>query len=402
MNSSSFRIRPLAALAILVIFWPDARLKPIIKRLTLLLLVLSNSNLFFFASAAAQSSKPPWQAEWEKILEAARKERTVVVSIPASAELRKNLAEVFEKRFPGIDLEVVPARGASHINRIIEEKRAGVHYFDLHIGGSNSIVTGLLAEGILDTVSPFMITAEVRDPKNWWGGHLWVDKAHQYIYMFQAYLTETIWYHTGAVKPDEITSYDDLLHPKWKGKIAMLDPRSPGSADSTWGFLWAKKGEEYLKKLAGQDLIIGRNQRQLAETVAKGKAALSIGLSYYVFLPFIKAGLPVKALPAPKEGFYGSSGSGNLTVLKKIPHPAAAKVFINWILSKEGQQLFGRAMGQATRRLDVDTIWTREFGHIAAKEVLTPERFFDLENQSEEKINSERVPAAVLARKLFD
>lgn len=361
---------------------------------------LFTSLAFFPLSLLAQTAKP--DEEWAKVVAGAKKEGKVVVSVPASAELRKKMEEVFRKRFPGIDLELLPARGASNINRILEENKAGLHYFDLHVGGTNSIVAGLLAQGILEPVPPFMILAEVKDAKNWWGGHIWADNARQHIYMFQAYLTETIWYNAEEVKPEEVRSYDDLLLPKWKGKIAILDPRTPGSGDSTWGFLWATKGEEYLRKLVAQDMIIGRNQRQLAESVAKGKASLSIGLSYYVYRPFVKADLPVKPLPTPKEGSYASSGSGNLAVLKSAPHPNATKVFVNWLLSQEGQEVFTRAMGQASRRFDVDTTWTKEFGHIAAKEVLTPERFFALENQSEEKINKVRKPAAALARKLLD
>lgn len=363
-------------------------------------LVLTGALLFPVA-ASAQSSKPAWHSEWEKVVEGAKKEGKVVVSIPASAELRKGMEETFTRRY-GITLELFPARGSEAVRRMVEEFKAGVRYFDLHIGGTSSIVTGLLAEGILEAVEPWMILPEVRDPKNWWGGHIWADKARQHVYMFLAYLTETVWYNMKGVRPEEVRSYDDLLNPKWKSKIAILDPRTPGSGESTWSFLWRIKGEEYLRKLVAQDLIVGRNQRQLAEALAKEKALLSIGLSYYTFLPFIKAGMPLKPLPAPKEGLYGSSGSGNLVILKNAPHPNAAKVYVNWLLSREGQELFGRAMGQATRRWDVDTAWTKKFGHIAAKEVLTPERFFELENQSEEVVNKVRIPAAAFARKLLD
>jgi iron(III) transport system substrate-binding protein len=375
------------------------------KKLSLVFLIAAWSwagLLLLPLSVLGQGQKTGAQAEWEKVLGTARKEGKVVVSVPASAELRKRTEEIFEKRFSGIDVELLAARGASNINRILEEKKAGVNYFDLHVGGTNSIITGLLAEGVLEPIPPLMILPEVKDPKNWWGGHIWADKARQYIYMFQAYITETVWQNTDLVKPGEIASYDDLLSPKWKGKIAILDPRTPGSGDSTWGFLWAVKGEEYLKKLVAQDLIIGRNQRQLAESVAKGKAALSIGLSFYVYQPFIKAGLPLRPVPPPREGFYASSGSGNLAVIKNMPHPNAAKLFINWLLSQEGQETFSRAMGQSSRRLDVDTTWTKEYGHTSAKEALTPERFFELENQSEEKIEKVRKPAAAIARKLLD
>ena len=76
--------------------------------------------------------------------------------------------------------------------------------------------------------------------------------------------------------------------PKWKGKIVILDPRSPGSGESNWAFLLRIKGEPFLTKLAAQDMTIGRNLRQLGEAVARGKSAISIGVSYYTYLPFSK------------------------------------------------------------------------------------------------------------------
>ena len=103
----------------------------------------------------------------------------------------------------------------------------------------------------------------------------------------------------------------------------------------------------------------------------------------------------------PKEGIYASSGSGNLVILKHAPHPNATKVFVNWLLSKEGQTIFTNAMGQPTRRFDVDTQWTREIGHIAGKEILTPARFHELQNQSEEVVVKFREPASNLADMLF-
>ena len=113
------------------------------------------------------------------------------------------------------------------------------------------------------------------------------------------------------------------------------------------------------------------------------------------------AGLPVRPLSAIKEGYYAASGSGNLAILRNVSHPNATKVFVNWLLSKEGQTAFTKAMGQPTRRFDVDTQWTREFGHVAAKEGLTPEKFDELENGSEEVVNKFRKPAMALAEKLF-
>jgi iron(III) transport system substrate-binding protein len=340
-------------------------------------------------------------ADWEKITAAANKEGKVVVSVPTSAELRKQFEAAFAAKFPGIQLELNVARGGTNINKIVEEQSAGVHSIDLHIGGTTSIITGLLGQNLLEPLAPAMVLPEVKEAKNWWGGHIWTDLAKTYVYSFTAYITETAWYNSNLVKPEEIASYDDLLNPKWKGKIAILDPRTPGSGESTWAFLWKLKGEQFLTRLAAQDMLVGRNLRQLAEAVARGKSALSIGVSYYTYVPFVKSGLPVKPITSIKEGFYASSGSGNLALIKDAPHPNASAVFINWLLSKDGQTVFTKALGQPTRRLDVDTKWTREFGHVSVKESLTPEKYDQIENSSEDVVVKIRKPAMQLAEKLF-
>lgn len=364
--------------------------------------------IFIFATigfavpvANGQSARSAASLEWKKTVELAKKESKVVVSIPTSAELRKEFESGFKKAFPGIELELNVARGSSNINKIAEEQNAGVHTIDLHIGGTTSIVTGLLEPSFLEPVMPSMMLPEVRDPKYWWGGHLWADNAKKYIYSFTAYMTETIWYNTTLVKPEEISSWESLLDPKWKGKIAILDPRSPGSGESNWAFLLKIKGEEFLAKLAAQEMMVGRNLRQLGEAVARGKSAISIGVSYYTYLPFIRASLPVKPISNIKEGYYAGTGSGNLAILKDAAHPNAAKVFANWMLSKDGQTAFTKALGQPTRRYDVDTKWTKEVGHPSAKEVLTPEKFDELENGSEDVVMKFRKPAMKLAEKMF-
>jgi iron(III) transport system substrate-binding protein len=359
---------------------------------------LSLNILFLFVfcapSAGAQTG------DYSGVLEAAKREGRVVVSVPASAEFRRQIEEGFKKRF-GIEVEVFTSRGSSAVRRMADEFKAGVKHFDAHIGGSSSAVSGLLDEAVLDPIEPLLLMPEVKDPKQWWGGHLWVDNARKYIYSFNAYLTESIWYNTAAAKPAELRSFDDFLHPKWKGKIGFLDPRSPGAGDSNWSFIWQVKGEEYLRKLVAQDLVLGRDQRVLAEQLAKGRVAVLIGLTHYSYLPFLKAGLPIKPLPTLKDGTYGTAGSGNLAVIKEPPHPNATKIFINWLLSREGQELSSKGLGQATRRLDVDTKALKEIGVVAAKDVMTLQDYLRSENQSEEKLDKVREPALKVARKLL-
>jgi len=373
------------------VFFRKVKLKPFYFSICLFYI------LGFAILAHARQDKIVGSADWEKVIDAAKKEGKVTISLPASNEMKKQIEEQFKKRY-GIEVETYTARGSSAVRRMADEFKAGVRYFDLHIGGSSSIVSGMLNEGILDPVEPWLVLPEVKDPKQWWGGHLWVDNAKRFVYSFQAYLSEVIWYNTDLVKPNEIRSMDDFLNPKWKGRIGYIDPRTPGAGDSTWSFMWQVKGEDYLKNLVAQDLYLGRDQRLLAESLAKGRVAVMIGLSYYSYLPFLKAGLPVKSLPKLKEGNYGTGGSGNLAIIKGPAHPNSTRVFVNWVLGREGQEVTSRTLGQATRRLDVDTRFLKESGTIAAKDVMSVNDFVKIENQSEEKLDKVREPAAKFAQ----
>ena len=363
--------------------------------------ILEGFILFTPIVLCAQPGPYMWETDWKRVEEAAKGEGKVVISIPASAELRKGIEETFVKHY-GVPVELLAARASTVIRKILDESKAGVHSFDVHLGGSESIVTGLLAEKVIEPLEPWVILPTVKDQKNWWGGHIWVDNAKRYVYSFVADQTQNIWYDTSSVKPEELRSFDNLLGPKWKGKIAFLDPRTPGSGASMWSFLWQLKGEEYLKKLVGQQLLLGRDQRLLAESLATAKVSLTIGLSFYSFVSFMKAGLPVKALPNPTEGTYVSSSSGNVVILKNAPHPNGAKLFLNWLLSQEGQEVFSKRLGQGTRRLDVETKWLEDVGVHAAKDTLTLDQYYQLENHSENKILKVRKPAALLARNLLD
>ena len=240
-----------------------------------------------------------WQLEWDKTVEAAKKEGKVVAGIPASAELRKALDETFSRRYPDIDIELAAGRGPANASKIAAEHAAGVRYFDLLISGSLTPLN-LLNAAILEPIEPLLILPEVKDPKRWYGGHVWADNAKKYLYSFQAYQSENFWHNTQLLKADEYRGFDDLLNPSGKAKSVSLTRDPPGAA-LDWSFLYKIKGEEFLRKLAAQELTLSREQRLLGESLAKGRFAITIGLTYYTLAPFIKANLPIKPLPKPKK-----------------------------------------------------------------------------------------------------
>lgn len=335
---------------------------------------------------------------WDQIVSAAKKEGKVVVAMAPSAELRKGIEGAFKKKY-GIDVELSPGQGSSQVRKIVDEAKAGIAHFDLMLSGTTSL-SDLAGYGVAQPVAPYLVLPEVQDAKNWWGGHMYADKAKQFVYSPLAYIGISTFYNKTFVKPGEIRTYDDLLQAKWKGKIGFQDPRVAGSGAGAWAFLWLIKGEGFLEKLSKQELLILRDRRQLGDALANGRVHITVGGVYYTYAPFIRAGLPLES-SIPEEGSYGSSGTGNLAVIKNHPHPNAAKVFVNWFLGKEGQEIVTKVLEQATRRLDVETKWLRENGILAAKDFLSMEQYLKTELSTQARIEQVREPAERAAEKLL-
>jgi iron(III) transport system substrate-binding protein len=337
-------------------------------------------------------------SDWQRLVAAAKKEGKIVIGAPPGSDFKNEVQATLKKRFD-LDSEFIQAPGPNLMSKIVAENKAGAASVDAFLIGP---CTGnsLLKADLFEPLTAAMILPEVKDPAKWFGGHLWADNqtGKNLLYSFVAQITPSIYYNTQLVKPQEVRSYNDLLDPRWKGKIGLRDPRVPGGGLAMWAFLLDLKGEEYIRRLAQQDMFVGRNARQIADALAKGSLALTIGVGYRDFDPFLDASLPVKHLPTFKEGTYVSGGNGIAGILKEAPHPNAAKVFFNWLLSREGQELHGKAAQQPTRRLDVDT---KGLDGQAAKDVLTVEEFRRFQNFTEDKCNNSWLPGAKLAEALL-
>src|SRR5215831_17476930 len=341
-------------------------------------------TVLLFAAIAYSADS---QDEWKKTVEAAKKEAKIVAGGPPNAVLRKQYKETFEQKF-GIEMELISAPGPQNAGKAASEFKAGVRYFDVLHGGSGTLES-LMNENMLAPFAEYMVLPDVKDPRQWWGGHMWEDnvKNNRFIYSFSADFSVPPFFNADLLKPGDINSYDDLLNPKWKGKIGLFEPRIPSAGQGLWGFLMKIKGKEFLQ--------------QLAVGLAKGTLVIALGLSQRFVDPYIKANLPIKVLSTIKEGISGSNGFGTVAVMRNAPHPDAAKVYINWLLSKEGQELYSRALTQGTRRLDVDIKWLAKFNTPAAKDITTPEEYEKVRFYGEDIITEWREPAGEFARKIL-
>jgi iron(III) transport system substrate-binding protein len=280
------------------------------------LLVSALVGFVLCSSATAQTD-----AEWQKVVQAAKKEGKVVLYTGAlGSSSHKEIGLAFEKKY-GIRFEVLEARASELRERIRTEQVAGRFIGDVNHTGSTT-TSLMLKDGNLQPLGP------VPNAKNL--AALFVADE----YRVPSYvLRYGILINTELVKPaDEPESWKDLLDSRWKGKILSDDTRALGGGSVFFMVMYDTFGREFHEKLAAQEPVFTRDMRNAERRVAQGEYPLYSPelLGFYILLK----GLPVKYI-VPKEG--SPYIRYDLTLLKNAPHPNAARLFINYFLETESQ-----------------------------------------------------------------
>ena len=293
--------------------------------------------LYSPGTSHAAQVKPVWPQEWEKTLEAAKKEGQVVVYMSGYDAILPD----FEKEFPEIKVVAVTGRGNQLGPRLLSERRAEKYIADVSSTGANPNYQQYYLGKTLDPIKPALILPEVTDASKWYlRKHQYSDPEGQYVFNYVGSATYgSISYNTKAVDAKEFKSYWDLLNAKWKGKIAVRDIREagPGAGNTRFFYYHQDLGPSFIKKLFGEmDATLFRDFRQGPDWLATGKFAICFFCDVDVLK---RQGLPVDSFgpKAFKEGGGLVQQFGTVALLNRAPHPNAAKVFINWLLSRNGQ-----------------------------------------------------------------
>lgn len=323
-----------------------------LQKLTELVRLVSIS--FLISSPAAAASSP---TDWEKTVEAAKKEGQITVYTKAGYD---NAFAAFQKRYPEIKINAVAGQAADVTNRLLAERRAQKYLADVFSFGVRSTLSLLHANG-LDPIRPVLFLPEVVDESKWHDGHVYSDPEKVHVFRYLSVAEQGIGYNTKLLSnPTEIKSYLDFLNPKWKGKIVARDIRTPGPGNGNMLFWYhhPELGPSYLRKLFGEmDITLTRNALQATDWVAQDKFTFCFFCSGEVEKAR-EQGLPVEVLDVSwKEGAGIVSHSGNLALMRNAPHPNAARIFINWLLSREGQIQTQRVLAKIqpadSRRIDI-------------------------------------------------
>ncbi len=300
-------------------------------------------------TAPTSNISPPTSqdAAWDKVIAAAKKEGVVTIySTYFVADTSRRLSKDFQDKY-GIRVEILAGGGRTSLEKIKVEAQIKKPIADL-MESSGGSATELVLSGMAVSVGKDLPAlkdknAFVVEPIYSPGGEL---------IQHNLYVNAPV-INTRLVKEqDEPKSYQNLLEPKWKGNILIPDPAATGSTAPFYGPLFYKSLDlDYWRRLSRQDVKIW------AGSVVEGTRMVARG-EYNLFLtgttdatgPLIAEGAPVKLL-AMEEG--NPAGGFVIAAVKDSPHPNAAKLFIDWLQTKEGQISYAEPSRATPIRKDV-------------------------------------------------
>lgn len=332
--------------------WNDA-----LRLISTVLTIVSFMLLALLESALASShdTDKNWKARWEKILREARAEGKVVLLGPPVQDVRPSLVNAFKKAYPDISLEYQPGNFATLVPKLRAELARGKTTIDVALSGSSSL---LEHKDLFAALPERLIVPEAKDPAKWHSslgqGLKFNDREQKYVLQTSEWISGYVLVNSRMVDPAAITSWKDMLKPQWKGKIASHDPRGAGAGQAVASYLLVKLGKQFIVDLfKGQEVVLTRDYAQVADWVAQGKYSIGVGQTADRIEELRKEGIPLKAFGLPDGPGQLSGGFSVIGVIQGAHNPNAATVFLNWFLSREGQEAFQKPLLYPSLRVDV-------------------------------------------------
>jgi iron(III) transport system substrate-binding protein len=273
------------------------------------------------AAAPAPSSITP------ELIDAAKKEGTVVFYTSIELVTAEKIGEAFEKAYPGVKVQV-ERNGAERIfQRLAQERGANIHSADVVEASDMTALFAWKSKGWLAPFVPTDVTrwpADQRDPDG--------------CFATERFTLSPILYNTKLIKPEEAPkSFADLLDPKWSGKLVKAHPGYSGTIMTVTFEISRDLGWDYLQKLGQQHVMQVQSAADPPKKVAQGERPVAADGGEYVPLQMISQGAPL-AIVYPTEGTPSIPGGAGVMI--DAPHPNAARLFDLFLFSKDGQELF--------------------------------------------------------------
>jgi iron(III) transport system substrate-binding protein len=321
------------------------------------LLRLMNVVAAFAAVLLMASAATAADLKWEDVVKAAEVEGVVNVHGGPGRSFTTALSDGFAKAFPKIQINYDGAPGREGIPKIVRERQSGIFNWDVYVGGPTSLLPALKPIGGLTPLKAELILPEVLDDKAWRGGFDagWMDLDKKYMFAFDLTEESTVVVNWDFVKKEDLKTALDMMKPQFMGKIVSLDPRALGDSIFSFQTFHLNFGEPFvIDLLSKQKLVYTTNRRQAAEWLVRGVYPIGIATPMDDIRIFQEQGLGknIETFRVGANTPVAGSGFGNVAILERAPHPNAARVYVNWLLSKAGQTGW-KVMARNTRRLDV-------------------------------------------------
>ena len=254
-------------------------------------------------------------------VDTAKKEAKVVVYGSVPPQSMEGLHQAFKKKY-GIDVEYWRGSSTQVSERALTEWRAGKPAFDI-AEGNRGVQLIMKDEGLFQKFIP---PASQKFPDRF--------KEKDALITPWRVLPISMLYNTELVKSGDIPkTFDDLLNPKWMGKISIPDPtRHTTTAQFLWNLRKFKgdKWLDYVKGLAKQKPVLVESLAPVTTTIIKGEAL--VGITYIKYIKQYKG--PVDYIPMDQY----LTDPNYLSLSAKASHPNAAKLYIDFACSPEGQK----------------------------------------------------------------
>jgi iron(III) transport system substrate-binding protein len=279
-------------------------------------------------AAPARAAAPPVQAITPELVEAAKKEGTVVLYSSMDLPVGEKLGKAFEAAYPGIKIQIERSGSERLFQRVAQEFSSNIHAVDVINTSDASHVIPWKTNGWL---MPFVSEDIARYfPEIY-------READGMAATSRIYLS-SIAYNTNLVKPEDAPkSWADLLDPKWAGKMVKGHPAYSGTIMTATFQLVREFGWEYYEKLAKQRVMQVQSSTDPPKKLSLGERAVMADGNEYGVVLLKEAGQPVEPI-YPTEGT--PTISGPTAIFASAPHPNAAKLFQAWLHTRETQQFF--------------------------------------------------------------
>jgi iron(III) transport system substrate-binding protein len=292
------------------------------------------------AALPARAEPPVPTPVTPELVAAAQKEGRVVFYTSIELRLAEKLGQAFEAAYPGIAVQVERSGAERIFQRVAQEEESNVHAADVVESSDIGHALAWKRAGLLAPFVPADVArwpADARDPD----GFFAADRA----------TLSVIGYNTRLVKPaDAPKSFAGLLDPKWAGKIVKAHPGYSGTIMTATFEQSQALGWGYFQRLAQQKVMQVQSATDPPKKLALGERPIMADGSEYVMFDLQAAGNPV-AIVYPAEGTPLIVGSA--AVMKAAPHPDAARLFVSFLFSRNGQQMMSDVGGVRSFHPDV-------------------------------------------------